>query len=164
MNAFAHKDDKGKINLGNESDLTGIGDGTAFGAIKAINNDLTANNNKFEADYQNGKYGFTINGIFYEIGGGSNMYNLDYSGFVNVKTAGNYTATKDGRLIVNVIDSAGGNITINGHSIIPEASQSSGVGTIHFDLPIKKGDVIISTFATNQLGRYTNIDFIPLAN
>lgn len=40
MNAFAHKDDKGKINLGNESDLTGIGDGTAFGAIKAINNDL----------------------------------------------------------------------------------------------------------------------------
>ncbi len=41
MNAFAHKDDKGKINLGNESDLTGIGDGTAFGAIKAINADLT---------------------------------------------------------------------------------------------------------------------------
>lgn len=41
MSAFAHKDDKGKINLGNESDLTGIGDGTAFGAIKAINVSLS---------------------------------------------------------------------------------------------------------------------------
>ena len=41
MNAFAHKDDKSKINLGNESDLTGIGDGTAFGAIKEINTSLT---------------------------------------------------------------------------------------------------------------------------
>ena len=46
MNAFAHKDDKSNINLGNESDLTGIGDGTAFGAIKAINNDLTDLKNK----------------------------------------------------------------------------------------------------------------------
>lgn len=35
-----------------------------------LNTNLTANNNKFEATYQNGKYGFTINGAFYEIGGG----------------------------------------------------------------------------------------------
>jgi len=35
------------------------------------NNDLTANSNKFEATYQNGKYGFIVDGTFYEIGGGS---------------------------------------------------------------------------------------------
>lgn len=39
--------------------------------ITELNNDLTANSNKFEATYQNGKYGFTIDNTFYEIGGGS---------------------------------------------------------------------------------------------
>ncbi len=41
MSVFAHKSDKGKFDLGNEADLTGIGDETAFGAIKEINTDLT---------------------------------------------------------------------------------------------------------------------------
>ena len=36
MSVFAHKNDKSKFNLGNESDLTGIGDGTPFNAIKAV--------------------------------------------------------------------------------------------------------------------------------
>lgn len=35
---FAHKSDKSKFNLGDESDLEGIGDGTAFGAIKYVKN------------------------------------------------------------------------------------------------------------------------------
>lgn len=129
-------------------------------ANSAVTNQLSANNNIFKAAYQNGKYGFMIDGTFYEIGGNA-MYNLDYSGFVNVKTAGSLTPSKDGRLIVNVIDSINGNITINGKGLIPEAAQSAGVGTIHFDLPIKAGDVIVSTFPTNQNGRYSNIDFIP---
>lgn len=51
-------------------------DGTQGGSdvetqIAQITSDLTANSNKFEATYQNGKYGFTINGTFYEIGGGN---------------------------------------------------------------------------------------------
>ena len=33
------------------------------------NNDLTANNKKFQASYSNGKYGFMIDNTFYEIGG-----------------------------------------------------------------------------------------------
>ena len=37
MSVFAHKTDKSKFNLGNESDLTGIGDGTPFNAIKKVN-------------------------------------------------------------------------------------------------------------------------------
>ena len=65
---------------------------------------------------------------------------------------------------LTVVDSASGNITINNTNILPEASQSAVGGQVHFDLPIKEGDVIVSTFATNQLGRYTNIDFIPLAD
>lgn len=37
MSVFAHKADKSKFNLGNESDLSGIGDGTAFNAIEYLN-------------------------------------------------------------------------------------------------------------------------------
>lgn len=37
MSVFAHKADKSKFNLGNESDLTGIGDGTPFNGIKFLN-------------------------------------------------------------------------------------------------------------------------------
>ena len=37
MSVFAHKADKSKFNLGNESDLSGIGDGTTFNAIKTLN-------------------------------------------------------------------------------------------------------------------------------
>jgi hypothetical protein len=47
-------------------------------AITQLNNDLTANSNKFEASFQNGKYGFMINGTFYEIGGGG-MPILDFA-------------------------------------------------------------------------------------
>lgn len=39
--------------------------------IDGLNNDLTANSQKFEASYQNGKYGFMINNTFYQIGGGN---------------------------------------------------------------------------------------------
>lgn len=49
MSVFAHKNDKSKFNLGNESDLTGIGDGTAFGAIKAIMSDLSDKQDKATA-------------------------------------------------------------------------------------------------------------------
>ena len=50
------------------------------------NNDLTANSQKFEASYQNGKYGFMINNTFYEIGGDSSMKSkVAYSGaFTNM--------------------------------------------------------------------------------
>jgi hypothetical protein len=46
--------------------------------ITELNNDLTANSQKFEAAYQNGKYGFIVDGTFYEIGGGG-MPTLNYA-------------------------------------------------------------------------------------
>lgn len=64
--------------------------------ITELNNDLTANNNKFEASYQNGKYGFIIDGTFYEIGGGG-MPNLNLAKPLFKFDSGHlsYTATKD---------------------------------------------------------------------
>lgn len=39
-------------------------------ANSAVTNQLSANDNMFKAAFQNGKYGFIVDGIFYEIGGG----------------------------------------------------------------------------------------------
>lgn len=48
-----------------------------------INTHLTANSNELVADYQDGKYGFTIDNVFYALGGGGKMkcanYNLNVS-------------------------------------------------------------------------------------
>lgn len=64
-------------------------------AITQLNNDLTANNNKFQATYQNNKYGFEIDGTFYEIGG-SGMPFLNYSSPLKILTSsGSWTATSD---------------------------------------------------------------------
>lgn len=69
MNIFGFRPFKGRFNLGNSDDIPTNTDGTLIGAVKQINADLTANNKKYQADYQNGKYGFTINNEFYQIGG-----------------------------------------------------------------------------------------------
>ena len=63
--------------------------------ITELNNDLTANSKKFEASYQNGKYGFTIDGIFYEIGG-VGMPLLDFANPLHTFGTNNhsFTATK----------------------------------------------------------------------
>lgn len=59
------------------------------------NNDLTANNQLSKASYLNGKYGFTINNTFYEIGG-SGMVFLNYSSPLKILTSsGSWTATSD---------------------------------------------------------------------
>jgi len=65
MSVYAHTDDKSKHKLGEASDLNGIGDGTAFNAIRTINTQLKANNKKFQFAYSGGKYGYTIDGTFY---------------------------------------------------------------------------------------------------
>lgn len=64
MAVFAHKNDKSKFDLGNEADLTGIGDGTPFGAIKEIKSDL--DDLRREAfmpvlDYDSPLYTFSLN-------------------------------------------------------------------------------------------------------
>jgi hypothetical protein len=64
--------------------------------ITELNNDLTANSQKYKASYSNGKYGFTIDDVFYEIGGGG-MPTLNYSSPLHTFSTGNlsYTATKE---------------------------------------------------------------------
>lgn len=54
--------------------------------VDLINENLRANNQNFAAAYQNGKYGFTINGNFYEIGGGG-MPDLDYRNYLHAFTS-----------------------------------------------------------------------------
>ncbi len=39
--------------------------------ISELNNDLTANNKEFKADYQNSKYGFTVDGTFHPFSSGA---------------------------------------------------------------------------------------------
>lgn len=51
MSVFAHKTDKSKFTLGNESDLSGIGDGTAFGAIKTLNENGKSYTGTFSQSY-----------------------------------------------------------------------------------------------------------------
>lgn len=111
-------------------------------AITQLNNDLTANSQKFAASYQNGKYGFTINGTFYEIGGGS-MPALDYSN--PLKTFGSstsYTATKECYLI--------GQLTVNNNKlsinskIIMKADAASGQFVEPFinGIRLSRGDTV----------------------
>lgn len=71
MSVFAHKNDKSKFDLGNEADLTGIGDGTPFGAIKEINSDLSV----FSFRVDNNVPQFSIDGgtTWINLGGGSAM-------------------------------------------------------------------------------------------
>lgn len=59
---------------------------------RVINNDLTANSNKFEAAYQDGKYGFIINDTFYEFGGGRMKV---FKGTDTIAAAANSSTTVD---------------------------------------------------------------------
>ena len=89
--------------------------------IDGLNNDLTANLQKFKASYQNGKYGFMINGTFYKIGGGG-MKSKIYSGnttnggstTVNISSLG-LSSVNDYFVILNVGGPAATNQAINGY-------------------------------------------------
>lgn len=131
------------------------------GAINEVNNDLTANSQKFEAAYQNGKYGFTINNTFYEIGGGG-MPTLDYTNYLHVflssapsdlpsgATYGlTFTATKD-CYIVGLIGSTASvafTLKINSRTIVDTTNNRSCM----VNLKLTSGDVVTITNATDTL-------------
>lgn len=76
-----------------EGDSFGAGDINATnGMVNKLNNDLIANSNKFEAAYQDGKYGFIINDTFYEIGGGRMKV---FKGTSTIAGAANSSSTVD---------------------------------------------------------------------
>ena len=104
------------------------------------NDDLTANSQKFEASYQNGKYGFMINGTFYEIGGGG-MPELNYTNPLHTFGAGNltFTATKECYLLGQLNDSES-IVTINN-----TAMWAGGVNTLVPLSRLSAGDVVVET-------------------
>lgn len=126
--------------------------------ITELNNDLTANSNKFEATYQNGKYGFTINGTFYEIGGGG-MPTLDYANSHQLNSSDTYTPSKNGYILGVPQGTNSGLFTVNNKFTckIGNAATES-----HFvSVPINAGDVI----SIGNVGAWVNnrvLWFVPV--
>jgi len=117
------------------------------------NNDLTANSNKFEASYQNGKYGFMINNTFYEIGGGS-MPELDFANPLHTFTIDDtWTSTKDCYICGGLHSRSQGetvNLIIN-DTIVANTNggpQYGGTDIYIAPLKIKSGDVVKITAPT----------------
>lgn len=83
--------------------------------VAQLISDLTANNQHYQASYSGGKYGFTINGTFYEIGGGS-MPTLDYTTPLYTFGSGalSYTATKECYLVGALFGGQEFTVSING--------------------------------------------------
>lgn len=125
--------------------------------ITELNNDLTANSNKFEATYQNGKYGFMINGTFYEIGGGG-MY-PDYDNVIhtfNGETT--YTVPQDGFLVGTYQPSSGTR---------PLGINDSYIAPSNVEAYVKQGDVItfpLAIVAPNIGGGYSGLYLVGILN
>ncbi len=143
--------------------------GTDFGAadinatneaINQLNSNLTANNNQFTASYQNNKYGFTVDGEFYQIGGGG-MPTLDFANplhYFSTSSLLTYTATKDCYLCGSVFRASGQTaptIHINDTQI---ATIIEGTSAFIPPLKIHSGDVIVIGSVQQRLGVYDVIE------
>jgi len=128
--------------------------------ITELNNDLTANSQKFEASYQNGKYGFMINNTFYQIGG-SSIPNLNFTSPLHTFSANNltYTASKECYLYgtMNGTNSSGTGITltINNTKVGFEQPLNSSWSTaVAVQIPytkLKSGDKVVVSHACDGL-------------
>lgn len=127
--------------------------------IDGIINDLTANNNKFEATYQNGKYGFTIDNVFYQIGGGS-MPALKWSSPLHTFSSGNltFTASKDCYLYGSVRAEVTSNIRVKiNNTIVLNGSivgSGSGIALSTIMVPctrLRSGDTVTVDAACDNL-------------
>ena len=119
--------------------------------ITQLNNDLTANNQLFEASYQNGKYGFMINNTFYEIGGGG-MPDLNYTTPLHTfdSTHLSYTATKECYLVgtpipIGVTNSA--ILSINNKNIAMVNNTNNNIYNVFVNVKLSAGDVVSVTTA-----------------
>lgn len=128
--------------------------------ITELNNDLTANSQKFEASYQNGKYGFMINNTFYQIGGGS-MPALDWSNPLHTFSANKltFTAKKECYLYGNMngVNSGGTGVTLTiNNTKVSFETPLQGVWTtaIGMQIPytrLSAGDVVSVSSACDAL-------------
>jgi len=122
--------------------------------ISELNNDLTANSQKFEASYQDGKYGFIINGTFYELGGGD-MPILDFGNalvnFATTTSVVNVTIPNDGNDYY--IFGSGGNASISINSVVIANASASLYNWTNANIPLIKlqaGDVVQSNAVPNS--------------
>lgn len=132
--------------------------------ITELNNDLTdipqlkANSKSAQLTYLNNKYGFTINGTFYEIGG-SSMPILDFANPVHMLSAGNLSYTTNKELYLCGLVTGFGNVitlTIDG-TVVGTFGTSAQVHTESFIPPmkIKSGSTVsISVLGASTIGFY----------
>lgn len=116
-------------------------------SITQLNADLTANSKKYSASYQNGKYGFMIDNVFYEIGGDV-MPALDFANPLHTFSSGNlsYTATQECYLCGDV--NGGGIVNINGVGI---QGSLANVYTYISPLKLSAGDIVTTTTTLSRL-------------
>lgn len=117
--------------------------------ITELNNDLTANSQKFVASYSNGKYGFTVDGDFYAIGGGN----------MRVVKSGVVNGTQQTEVTVQL----GETIPVNKYCVLFDvAGMAHNSGTSYGGMYLKtKGTTsfVIGCGASNILGSYQVIAF-----
>lgn len=116
--------------------------------VAQLISDLTANSKMYKATYNNGKYGFEIDGTFYEIGGGG-MPILNFAVPLHVFSSGNtsYTTTKECYL-VGMVPNTGVliNLSIDGTPV----SQSSYEARPPI-IKLKAGSIVSTNVASNAL-------------
>ena len=118
--------------------------------VAQISQHLTANNNKYIATYQNGKYGFMVGNTFYEIGGGS-MPKLNFTTPLHTFDSSHLSFTADKECYLAGTISASSSTTLNGHGI-----TYSGAGEHFYISPLllTAGDIVTVTVANTNLHVY----------
>lgn len=129
--------------------------------LKQINTSLTANSKKYQASYSGGKYGFTVDGIFYPIGGGG-MPVLNYAQPLHTFSSTlTYVTVKDcwlvGSLPIAASANTSGNVKIDGTIVASE--QVLGYNnnymissvTDHICLKVGAGSTIVASKASSAL-------------
>lgn len=115
---------------------------TIVGAINELFGRLRANNNNFTAAYSDGKYGFTIDNQFYEIGGAGMNANFSKPITVTLGTA----VSKDCIVYVMRNGHTTCSITINNNPVAT-GQVNSGIhsGFEYGSFALKTGDIINGT-------------------
>ena len=117
---------------------------------------LTANSKTAQLTYSNNKYGFTINGTFYEIGGGG-MPLLDFANPLHTfSSSGSYTATKECYLC-GTFTSDNTTLKINSTTVMENSHTSSFNGLKGNYIPplrLKSGDIVNVNTANGSLHIY----------
>lgn len=123
--------------------------------INGINADLTANSKQYSASYQNGKYGFMIDNVFYEIGG-SAMPSLNFTTpLYDFANGTSYTATKTCYLLGTLIGAypSEQKVNINGKVVYWAVPTSAGTNVLVPLTKLTSGDVV-TTNVTISNGLY----------